>query len=361
MSTVHYARTGDKITIFLGTDFYEVEDTEENRELFIPLAKENKTEELQELLDQNEDEDVRVVLNADDRFERDPESGRIYLAGTERPVPRTLADRIRQSLDEGYPIEAEVNFWKNCLLNPEPSSVDQLWNFTQEHNVPLTHQGLLLCYKKVRTQPYYDTDTGEEIGVANRDGNLILDGPEYDALSGQMRELALSDEMMFVDIYSGDFNNSVGQIVSMPREDVVNNPNKACAPGLHTASMEYIPHYGTNGNISAPEGKDSWEECSLTEIHDYLQSYDGDPIVEVLVNPRHVVSVPHDHDHAKIRTCQYFVYGLFNGERNESYVPQDYIDRDSENLREDLEAEIEAAAEELQKAKNKRDLASHLQ
>jgi len=364
MERVYYVHKDDVITLFVGGEIREVENTEENRETFIPLAEDNKAEEILELTDM-ESEATRAVLDADERFVRDPSSGRIYLAGTDRPVPRNLADRIQQAIDEGYPVESEINFWKNCLLNPEPGSVEQLWNFTQQHDIPVTDEGLILAYKKVETQEYYDPNTGEQAGYATKEGNLYTDedgnpiGRQYDVLTGKMQELALSDELMFVDIYSGEFNNSVGQVVSMPREECEHNPAKACAPGLHAAAMEYIPHYGTNGNISPPDGE-TWEDSSLPEIHQYLKDYSGDPIVEVLINPRHVVSVPADHDFAKLRCCQYFVFSLFNGERTEEYVPQDYIDRDSENLREDLEADIEEAKAQVEQAERQAEMAGHL-
>lgn len=365
LEQARYARTGGSIMIYLGTDFFEIDDNEENRERFIPLVESNDVETLREYLD--DDSDSYLVLEADDRFRKDPATGRVYYGETERPVPRSLAHRIKSSLENDYPVEAEVNFWKNCLLNPDPNSVDQLWEFTQRHSVPVTKQGLLLCYKKVGVKKYHDTETGKQIGYANKDHDIYTDengnpvGRQYDALSGKMQELALSDELMFVDLYTGEVDNSVGQIVSMDRDEVLEDPDQACGPGLHAAAMEYIPHYGTGGNISPPENKSSWEDCSIEETHNYLRQYSGDPIVEVLVNPRHVVSVPKDHSFAKLRACQYFVYRLFNGERTEDYVPQDYIDADSERLREELDSNVEEAKKEVEKAERKKQLADHLQ
>jgi len=365
MDQVFYVQKDDVITIFAGGNVREVPNTEENRRAFKPLAENNETEEILRLTDDFGNEATREVLKADDRFVRDSESGRVYLAGTDRPVPRDLAGRIRQASEEDYPVESEINFWKNCLLNPKPASVQQLWNFVQGHSIPVTGEGLILAYKKVSTQPYHSSQTGEQIGYAGKDGNLYTDEDgsptrrQYDVLTGKMKELALSDELMFVDIYSGDFNNSVGQVVQMDREECEHNPSKACGPGLHAAAMEYIPHYGTDGNISPPGGT-TWEDCSLSEIHSYLKEYEGDPIVEVLINPRHVVSVPTDHNFAKLRCSQYFVFSLFNGERTESYVPQDYIDIDSENLREELEKNIQEAKAQVEQAESQMEMAGHL-
>lgn len=82
----------------------------------------------------------------------------------------------------------------------------------------------------------------------------------------------------FKDQYSGTMDNSVGKEVTMPRESVTYDPNQTCSSGLHFASWEYLS--------SKPN------------------------IVEVLVCPSDVVSIPTDAKDMKARCCKYFVWKL---------------------------------------------------
>lgn len=83
-----------------------------------------------------------------------------------------------------------------------------------------------------------------------------------------------------VDCRTGAVDNSVGMEVSMKREDVDDNPNNTCSHGLHVGAPDYVRrHYG--GNI----------------------------LVQCIVNPCDVVSVPTDYNNTKMRVCRYIVAG----------------------------------------------------
>lgn len=81
----------------------------------------------------------------------------------------------------------------------------------------------------------------------------------------------------YFDNYSHTFDNHIGCICEMDRKDVDSDRNITCSTGLHV--------------------------CTL----DYLSNYSGDHIMIVKVNPKDVVSVPVDYDHAKMRCCRYEV------------------------------------------------------
>lgn len=83
----------------------------------------------------------------------------------------------------------------------------------------------------------------------------------------------------FKDIHSGTFDNSPGAIVEMDRSKVNDDSNQTCSAGLHVCATSYL------GSFYRPGGK----------------------TVAVKVNPVDVVSVPHDYNHAKMRTCKYEV------------------------------------------------------
>ncbi|UNA02369.1 RIIB early lysis inhibitor [Serratia phage SP1] len=84
----------------------------------------------------------------------------------------------------------------------------------------------------------------------------------------------------YKDIYTGTFDNSVGKEPSMPRNMVDEDDERTCSRGLHVCSRSYLGSYGS---------------CS------------GNRIMQVLVNPKDVVSVPTDYSNAKMRVCTYKV------------------------------------------------------
>jgi hypothetical protein len=80
-----------------------------------------------------------------------------------------------------------------------------------------------------------------------------------------------------MDSYTKTIDNSVGKKPSMPREKVNPDPNQTCSYGLHVGAWEYV------------------------------SKFDGDTIIEVMVNPKDVVAVPNDYNNQKMRVCEYEV------------------------------------------------------
>lgn len=74
------------------------------------------------------------------------------------------------------------------------------------------------------------------------------------------------------DTYTGKFNYAPGKTVTMLRKDVVDDPYKACAAGLHVGSWGYSGSFDT--------------------------------VVLCVIDPVDVVSVPFDYEHQKIRCCK---------------------------------------------------------
>lgn len=108
----------------------------------------------------------------------------------------------------------------------------------------------------------------------------------------------------YTDIYSGKFTNSPGSVIEMDRGKVDPDRNNTCSAGFHAASYDYIPQYGIN---------------------------DTDKVVIVEINPRDVVSVPIDHDDAKLRTCRYEVIGEMDNpfsRLKSNFIDTDFDDED---------------------------------
>lgn len=83
----------------------------------------------------------------------------------------------------------------------------------------------------------------------------------------------------YYDIHSHTFCNKVGYVCFMNREDVDNDRNNTCSTGLHVCTFDYIKSFMQHNSH----------------------------IMIVKVNPKDVVSVPIDYNHAKMRCCRYKV------------------------------------------------------
>lgn len=87
----------------------------------------------------------------------------------------------------------------------------------------------------------------------------------------------------FTDQYSGKFDNSVGKVIEMPRNTVDDEWRTECSSGFHVGCIEYVRgfHAGTGH------------------------------VMLVKVNPKDVVSVPHN-EVTKLRTCKYEVVSEYD-------------------------------------------------
>jgi hypothetical protein len=89
----------------------------------------------------------------------------------------------------------------------------------------------------------------------------------------------------FTDVRTGTFDNSVGQTPSVPRNMVDEDSSNTCSYGLHVCSYAY------------------------------LNSYPGEKVIRVLVDPADFVAIPEDYYgkdmngmvKAKARVCKYYV------------------------------------------------------
>ncbi len=162
-------------------------------------------------------------------------SGVISYNGT--ALPSDMNNRIVEMAALGEDPSPLMNFWERLQKNPSKNSVDQLWSFLNNIGIPLTADGCFLAYKSVRAD--------------------------------------------FKDVYTGTIDNSVGQIVEMPRNQISDNPNHACHAGLHVGALEYTGNFHSGGRM-----------------------------VIAKVDPEHVVCVPNDHSFQKMRVCRYEVIGI---------------------------------------------------
>jgi hypothetical protein len=149
----------------------------------------------------------------------------------------TLADRVVRMYQDGFSIEPMVNFMENLMQNPSHRAVTELYGFLERGQMPITPDGCFLAFKRVRPD--------------------------------------------FKDCHTGTIDNSVGQIVTMERNQVDDNYEHTCSAGLHFCSQEYLDHFGSSEA----------------------------PVMILKINPRDVVSIPCDYHNSKGRCCRYEVIG----------------------------------------------------
>ena len=151
--------------------------------------------------------------------------------------------KINEMINRNEDPEKFLRFMENLKLNPNKRSLDELYSFIKTNSLPITSDGYLLAYKTVR-----------------RD---------------------------FLDHHSCSISYKPGNIVSMPREKVCDDPETTCAEGLHVCSIGYIK----NGFF----GGDNKSRLILTKVH-----------------PKDVVCVPYDYGDSKVRCCELSVIAEFN-------------------------------------------------
>ena len=91
-------------------------------------------------------------------------------------MPEMFTGTILDMVKQGFPFEPMLNFLDNMSQNPSDHAIVELFDFMENKHMPITMDGCFLAYKAVRND--------------------------------------------YKDIYSGTFNNNVGDICSVPRNQV---------------------------------------------------------------------------------------------------------------------------------------------
>jgi len=155
-------------------------------------------------------------------------------------LPDSLSDRIVEFQREGVPFQPLIKFWENCKLNPDPRAKTDLYKFLEHNGHPITTDGCFIAYRSVKRD-----DTGK-----------------------------------LVDWNTGKFDNSIGNVVRMNRDECDNNPDQTCSRGLHIAAEQYAVDFN---------------------------AYESRVLLEVKVNPKNVVAIPTDYNGQKMRVCEFEV------------------------------------------------------
>lgn len=153
-----------------------------------------------------------------------------------RKVHGEIIDYIIELFGRGVDFERFVKFYEKLMNNPQYRIVNQLYRFIKHTDIEIDEDGDLIAWKVVNSN--------------YRDGK------------------------------TDTIDNSVGSVVSMPRNEVDDNPNETCSSGLHVCAESYIS---------------GWMRRT-------------DHLMKVKVNPEDVVSIPYEYrDGEKVRCCKYTV------------------------------------------------------
>lgn len=339
----------------------------ESEELFrlVQQAKENPTPENIRLIKGALNEKTRIAMKCG--LEADMENGEVYIAGFSTPIPETLSKFIEDYYDNGYPIEAIVNFWKLLMINPDKRVRVSLFDFITAHDFVITDTGYFIAYKAVKyavnekkdndlaefvsnqvlhvrknwkTSPnrytvYKDLATSElhitkstvSDGWNEKERNIQIIG-NLGELMKNVDLLPEDTKSIYTDKHTGKMQIQLGFPVMQKRGKCDSNPGKECSHGLHVGATSYVNNFGSNGDV----------------------------ILVCLVNPANVVSVP-DYDKTKIRVCEYFPFAMatFVDKKidiiDQPYFESDYKTYEEKSLNEMI-AKVKANEIPIEKAMN---------
>lgn len=230
-----YQITDQYVTVNYNGQTHMVRRTEALADKLIKALREGKESEIPGLITVSK----RIKTGSDGLFE--VKNGKVFIRGQE--APNFLGDKIFRFSNEGLPYEPLVKFAENLQKNPSFRAVQELYQFLDKNNHPITPEGNFIAYKKVRDD--------------------------------------------FKDVHSGTFDNSPGQVVEIPRNQVDEDCTRTCSKGLHVANYNYASNF-----------------------------YGGGVMLECEVNPADVVAIPVDYNQSKMRVCKYKVLGVVDKEHS---------------------------------------------
>ena len=114
-------------------------------------------------------------------------------------IHNTLTKRIVKFMGDGLPFDPMLRFLSNLMKNPSKRAVDELYDFLEAGELPITEDGCFLAFKNVRSD--------------------------------------------YKDIHSGTFDNSIGSVCEMLRNRVCDDKDQTCSAGLHFCSIAYLPSF----------------------------------------------------------------------------------------------------------------------
>jgi hypothetical protein len=317
---------------------------EDARYLFdlVLKAKENPTDENVNnvLLYMNDKTRVAVAVGLD-ILEANTITGEVYFAGFNTPVPQVLIDIIIDYHENGYNMDAVVNFWKLLMINPDVRVRKSLFDFITKHDFVLTDAGYMIVYKYVHYKTEKNVKSADlsfkefvsnqflyvkskwrcspnkYVAYKNAEGNYAITKVETAEgwtdhnveILGKLGDLykALFEtkaeeptEVLYTDKYSHTMTIKLGAVTWMERKKCDSDPAIDCSYGLHVGATKYVESYADSKSV----------------------------VLACYVNPANVVAVP-TYDTSKMRVTEYFPFAIANYENKKiEIIEQKYFESD---------------------------------
>jgi hypothetical protein len=224
------------VSLFIGSESFTIALDHPNYDKILAALKTGEHDKLENLVN------VGKAVQSYGKGVVTVKNGQVFYA--DQPLHNGITTRILKMMSEGFKVDYMFKFLENLMANPSFRAVNETYTFLENEGLPITEDGCFLGYKAVRNN-YTDKRTGK-------------------------------------------FDNSVGQVVKMLRNQVDENYHQDCSYGLHVGSLGYVEQFA---------GFARGQACSEN----------GDRLLIVKVNPKDVVSVPEYAGHTKMRVCEYVV------------------------------------------------------
>ncbi len=368
IKNIQAIRVGNIVNVSLNGKLHKKNcgSSKEADELFrlVLKAKEDPSEDNVKAIRCYLNERTRIAMLAG--LEADPETGDVFLAGFNTPVPTTLVEVVKDYNDNGYPLDAIINFWKLLMINPDVRVRKSLFGFISTHDFVLTDKGYMVVYKAVYDKPdkqksplgefvsnqylhvkkdwqcspnkyvvYKDNET-ETLAItkvktaegwgwnADNDeeqnlevGELNIEvlgklGVVYDNLFHNGED-ETDNVPVYTDMHTRSMSIVLGAPVVMDRKECNSDPAIDCSYGLHVGATKYVEAFGGGSST----------------------------VLACLVSPANVVAVP-NYDHSKMRVSEYFPFAVATYVDGKiDIVEQKYFEEDYSTYEvEELEAQI---------------------
>ena len=181
------------LTVILKNKAHQVIPDHTNYKLILEALPTATEDELLELVD------IEKAVATFSQGQVSIVNGKVMFEGEE--IHGSISKRILEFMSKGLPFEPLVKFLENLMENPSMQSQQELYDFLEHENLPVTEDGCFLAYKAVRSD--------------------------------------------FKDKWRGTFDNSVGQVCEMRRAKVDDNRKVGCSQGLHAGALNYVANYGS--------------------------------------------------------------------------------------------------------------------
>jgi hypothetical protein len=156
-------------------------------------------------------------------------------------------NKLKSMVSLGFSLDPLILFLDNLYNNVSNRVIEQLIQFMDYKELPITEDGCFIAYKGLQADKY-----------------SVHGNPNVQLLQGVVNE-------------RGQVLNEQGHVIEVRRNQVNDDPNVHCSHGLHAGSYEYAK--------------------------DFSQGI----LATVKINPIDVVAVPTDYSCQKLRCCKYVV------------------------------------------------------